>query len=133
MAALPAAAVKTSVSLPNSPSRSLLLWAPVVAVMAAIFYFSSLMRGITVITNDQISRHTANEAGEPLRFSHIPMPDLFQNDAEGLLIEVFSDCRVIYFAANDDPYASAITLDQFGAATMIGADYAAQVFGIEFG
>src|SRR5262245_15494666 len=78
------------------------------------FDHSFLTRGAAEIVNDEVPGHAANESGETLRLSNISLPNLFKDDAEDILIDVLSDRRVTNFPADDNHYAPAITLDQFG-------------------
>jgi len=69
--------------------------------------------GAPEVLDDQISGHAANEPGQLLRLSDVSSPDSFQNEAEGLLVEIVSDGGVADLLANDDPDAAIVTLDQF--------------------
>ena len=71
-------------------------------------------RGAAEVIDDKVPCHTANEAGETLGLSNVSLPNLLKADAEGLLVDVFGDRRVMNFPADDYHYATAVTLDQFG-------------------
>src|SRR5262245_40960495 len=73
-----------------------------------------LTRGAAVVTDNKVPGHAANESREPLRLSNISLPNLFEDGAEDILIDVLSERRVANFPADDNHYATAIPLDQFG-------------------
>jgi len=78
------------------------------------FGHTFLTRGAAEVIDDKVPCHTANEAGETLGLSNVSLPNLLKADAEGLLVDVFGDRRVMNFPADDYHYATAVTLDQFG-------------------
>jgi hypothetical protein len=73
-----------------------------------------LPRGTLEIFDHPVSGHTADETGEFLRLSNASVSNLFQDDAEGLLIEIISDGGVSDFPADDACYEEIIGFDQFG-------------------
>src|SRR5215475_1457468 len=78
------------------------------------FGHTFLTRGAAEAIDDKVPCHTANEAGETLGLSNVSPSNLLKADAEGILVNVFSDSRIMNFLADDYHYATAITLDQFG-------------------
>jgi len=73
-----------------------------------------MVRGAAEVIDNKVPCHTANEAGETPGLSNVSLPNLPNADAEGLLVDVFGDRRVMNFPADDYRYATAITFDQFG-------------------
>src|SRR5215510_16455787 len=69
-------------------------------------------RGAAEAIDDEVPCHTANEAGETLGLSNVSLSNLLKADAEGLLVDVFGDSRVMNLLADNYHYATAITLDQ---------------------
>jgi hypothetical protein len=84
--------------------------------MRGIFDFGHtfMARGASEIINDEVPGHAANEAGETLRLSNVPLPNLLKGDAECFLMNVLGDRLVRDFTADDDHHATAISLDQLG-------------------
>src|SRR5262245_40294933 len=78
------------------------------------FGHTFMTRGAAEVIDDKVPCDTAYEAGEPPGLSKVSLPNPPNADAEGLLVDVFCDRRVLNFPADDYRYATAVTLDQFG-------------------
>jgi hypothetical protein len=78
---------------------------------------------------DLVSGHPTNKTGEFLRLPNVSLSDLFKDNAEGFLIEIFRERSVPNFSADDAHYDTVIALDQFSLSLPISAPNAADETG----
>ncbi|HKX30456.1 MAG TPA: hypothetical protein VJ302_22380 [Blastocatellia bacterium] len=86
---------------------------------------SLVSRGLSEVSNDQVSDHPPDEPRQFLRFSQVSLPNLFNHDPEGILVQIIGNHPIAKLLADDEHDAPIILLDQFDLGLPIAGSYPA--------